>query len=92
MPLANWTWRGVQQFLRDHFGLELSRSSCLRWLHRLNFAWKRPKKRLLKADAKKRAAFVQHYARLTREAAQFGAKHFFVDEAHFRADADLRGK
>ncbi len=37
VPLANWTWRGVQQFLRDRFALELSRSSCLRWLHRLNF-------------------------------------------------------
>lgn len=92
VPLANWTWRGVQQFLRDRFGLELSRNSCLRWRHRLNFTWKRPKKRLLKADAKKRVAFVQYYARLTRDAAQSGAKHWFVDEAHFRADADLRGK
>lgn len=32
------------------------------------------------------------YITLTAEAAQSGAKHFFVDEAHFRADADLRGK
>jgi transposase len=92
IPLANWTWRGVQQFLRDQFGLELSRSGCLRWLHRLGFTWKRPKKRLLKADAKKRAAFVQDYVTLTTAAAQSGAKHRVVDEAHFRADADLRGK
>jgi transposase len=92
VPLANWTWRGVQRFLRDQSGLELSRSSCLRWLHRLDFTWKRPKKRLLKADAKKRAAFVRHYATLVAEAGQSGAKHFFVDEAHFRAEADLRGK
>jgi transposase len=70
----------------------VSRSGCLRWLHRLNFPWKRPKKRLLKADARKRAAFVRQYVTLTAEAAQSGAKHFFVDEAHFRADADLRGK
>jgi transposase len=34
---------GVQQFLRDHGGLELSRTSCLRWLHRLGFTWKRPR-------------------------------------------------
>ena len=58
IPLANWTWRSVQQFLREQGGLELSRTSCLRWLHRLDCTWKRPKKRLLKADAKKRAAFV----------------------------------
>lgn len=92
IPLANWTWRGVQQFLRDHCGLEPSRSSCLRWLHRLGFTWKRPKKRLLKADAKKRAAFVGEYVRLTKAATESGTKHWFVDEAHFRADADLRGK
>ncbi len=35
---------------------------------------------------------MQQYLTLTTEAAQSGAKHWFVDEAHFRADADLRGK
>ena len=70
----------------------MSRSSCLRWLHRLNFTWKRPKKRLLKASASKRAAFVREYIHLTAAAMKSGAKHWFVDEAHFRADADLRGK
>jgi transposase len=53
---------------------------------------KRPKKRLLKADTAKRETFVEEYAALRREAAQTGAKHFFVDEAHFYADAELRGK
>ena len=32
------------------------------------------------------------YAALRREAPATGAKHFFADEAHFYADADLRGK
>ena len=32
------------------------------------------------------------YAALLVEARQVGAKTFFADEAHFRADADLRGK
>ena len=53
---------------------------------------KRPKKRLLKADAAKRETFVAEYAALVDEAQQVGAKVFFVDEAHFRVDADLRGK
>jgi transposase len=53
---------------------------------------KRPKKRLLKADAEKRAEFVALYAALRAETEVTGAKIFFVDEAHFRADADLRGK
>ena len=32
------------------------------------------------------------YAALTVAARRTGAKIFFADEAHFRADADLRGK
>ena len=53
---------------------------------------KRPKKRLLKANAEKRAAFVAAYVALRTEAQARGAKIFFVDEAHFRADVELRTK
>ena len=90
--LANWYWKVVRRFALERFGIELSRSSCLNWLHRLGFAFKRPKKRLLKADAAKREAFVAAYAALREEAQQTRARIFFADEAHFRADAELRGK
>ena len=86
--MANWYWKVVRQFVSERFGISLSRSSCLNWLRRLGFAFKRPKKRLLKADAAKRETFVAEYAALVDEAQQVGAKVFFVDEAHFRADAD----
>jgi transposase len=69
--------------------VQLSRTSCLRYLHRLGFVCKRPKKRLVKADADKRADFVRTYAAVVDEAAQTGASICFVDEAHFRADAEL---
>lgn len=92
MDLANWNWKVVRQFIEQRCGLWLSRSTCLRYLHRLGFVFKRPKKRLLKADAAQRAAFLEQYAALVSEALATGAKIFFVDEAHFRADADLRGK
>ena len=82
----------VRQFIEARCGIRLSRSTCLRYLHRLGFVYKRPKKRLLKADETKRAAFVAEYAALLVEAQASGAKIFFVDEAHFRADGDLRGK
>ena len=90
--LSNWNWKSVRQFVRDRFGLALSRSSCLNYLHRLGFVLKRPKKRLLKADPVRRAAFVGEYAELQATAARTGTKVFFADEAHFQADADLRGK
>jgi hypothetical protein len=92
IPLANWNWKVVRRFIEERCGVRLSRSSCLRSLHRLGFVFKRPKKRLLKADEAKRAAFVEQYAALLAEAQATGAQIFFVDEAHFRADAELRGK
>ena len=58
----------------------------------LGVAFKRPKKRLLKADQAKRKSFVEEYAALWEEAQRTEARIFFADEAHFRADAELRGK
>ena len=92
IALANWNWKVVRQFIEARCGIRLSRATCLRYLHRLGFVYKRPRKRLLKADEAKRAAFIEQYAALLAEAQATGAKLFFVDEAHFRADADLHGK
>ena len=44
----------MHRFVWERFGLSLCRSSCLTYLRRLGFAFKRPKKRLLKADEEKR--------------------------------------
>jgi transposase len=82
----------VREFVRRRFGLTLGRSSCRNYLRRLGFVLRRPKKRLLKADAERRAAFVREYALLQAVARAAGATIFFADEAHFYADADLRGK
>ena len=80
------------QFVWERYGISISRSGCLKWLHRLGFAYKRPKKRLLKADEGKRTDFGAEYATLWEECQEAGARIFFADEAHFRADAELRGK
>jgi transposase len=92
IDLANWNGKVVRQFIDEQFHQTLCRSSCLNYLHRLDFVVKRPKKRLLKADEDKRKVFLADYLALRQEAERTGAKIFFVDEAHFRADADLRGK
>lgn len=92
IPLANWNWKVVRQFVETRCGIRLGRSACTRYLHRLGFVYERPKKRLLKADEAQRAAFVAEYAALRAAAQAAGAKIFFADEAHFRADADLHGK
>jgi hypothetical protein len=82
----------VCTFVRERFGCLLSSSSCLNTLHRLGFVVKRPKKRLAKADAVKREAFVAAYGVLRAEAQATGARIFFVDEAHFRAEVTLRAQ
>jgi transposase len=92
LDLADWNWKVVRRFVAERFGITLARSTCLKYLHRLGFVVKRPTKRLLKADEAQREAFVAAYANLRREAQTTGAKHFFVDEAHFYADVDLHGK
>ena len=92
IELAEWSWKVVREFVRRRFAVTLGRSSCLNYLHRLGFVVKRPKKRLVKADPAKRAAFVREYAALRAEAAASGMKVLFADEAHFYADADLRRK
>jgi transposase len=91
IDLANWNWQVVRAFIARRVQEALARSTCLTYLHRLGFVLQRPTKRLLKADAAKREALVALDVALCQEAAQLGAKIFFVDEAHFRADADLRG-
>jgi transposase len=90
--LADWNWKVIRQYVRERFRVTLGRSSCLNSLHRLGFVLKRPKKRLLKANSERRAGFVREYALLRATAAEMGAKIIFVDEAHFYADVDLRGK
>jgi transposase len=92
LELANWDWKVVRQFVQARFAIELSSRSCLNYLHRLGFVLKRPKKRLLKAKADKREAFVALYVALRAEAHKTGAQIWFVDEAHFRADVALRAQ
>ena len=82
----------VHQFVSERFGISQSPSTSLNYLHRLGFAPKRPKWRLVKADKAKRESFLAEYAALWDEAHGFRAKIFFADEAHLRADAELRGK
>ena len=92
IELTNWNWKVVHQFVSERFSISLSRSGCLNYLHRLGFVLKRPKKRLVKADERKRECLVAEYAALTQEARLTAGKIFFADEAHFRAAAELRSK
>ncbi len=92
IELANWNWRAVRQFVRERFGISLSRSGGVNYRHRLGFVLKRPQKRLVQADHAKRESFVAEYAARWDEAGRSGAQICFADAARFRADAALRGQ
>ena len=42
IELANWYWKVVRQFVSERFGVSLCRSSCLNYLHRLEFCLQAP--------------------------------------------------
>jgi transposase len=88
---ATWSAKVLRQFLAVKYGLKRSARSALRVLHGFGLVWKRPKRLLLKADAAKRAAFVEQYRTAVAEMERRNGRLFFVDEALFRADGDLRG-
>ena len=85
-------WKVVHQFVRERRSVSLSRSSYLNYLHRLGFAFKRPKNRLAKVDERKRESLVAEDADVADGARSSEAKIFFADEALFQADAEMRGK
>ena len=65
----------IRQLVPERFGVTLSRSSCLNCLHRLGFAFRRPKKSLVKANEARREAFVVEYAALVDSASpKYGEK------------------
>ena len=92
IELANWNWKVVHRFVWGRWGVSLSSYCCLNYLHRLGFVLKSPKKRLVKADDQKRESFLAECAARWDEAGRSGARIFFADRAHFRTDAELRGK
>ena len=99
MGLANWNWRVVHQFVADRFGISLNRSSCLNYprLHegRLCTDWiclQASQEAAAQGERSQTEAFAAEYAALWEEAQRTEARIFFADEAHFRANAELRGK
>ena len=97
LELANWSLRQAQEAGGAAVCMGVVRpqpepQQLLEPAHRLGFSYKRPKKRLIKANESKRETFVAEYAALGKAAQLTGAKVFFVGEARFRADAVLRGK
>ena len=92
MELANWYWKVVRQFVSERFGIDLSRSKLPELSAPAGILLQAPQETPAPRGCGQTEAFVAEYGALMEESRQTGAKVFFVGEAHFRADAELRGK
>jgi len=63
---VNWDSRVLQAFVRDRYGITMSRAGLRHWLHRHGFSWTRPTYVLAKADSARQAAFREELATLKK--------------------------
>jgi transposase len=73
----------------DKLGKPVSRNTLRTILKAAGLSWKKCKKLLAKADATKRAEFVQHFQTLYERLCAGSIRLVFIDEAHVHQDLDL---
>jgi transposase len=58
-PATSWDTRILQLFIKERFGVSMSRTGVLRMLYRMGFRYRRPGYQLAKANAAKQQVFIQ---------------------------------
>ena len=77
----------VQELIKKHLGVSLSRSSVCRLLGQLGLSAQKPLWRAYQQDPKKVQKWIEEeYPKIRREARKVGAEIFFQDEAGVRSD------
>lgn len=85
-----WTTRRLRSRIEKTFGIEVSKETIRRALHRLGLSWKKAKKMLAKASPAKRRAFVEDIcALLDRVLHDEDLVLAYIDEGHIHQDADM---
>jgi transposase len=54
---SSWNTRILQSYIREHYGVMMSREGIRKLLHRLRLSWTRPTYTLAKGDAEQQQAF-----------------------------------
>ncbi|RXS90447.1 winged helix-turn-helix domain-containing protein [Geobacillus sp. PK12] len=54
---ASWNTRILQSYIREHYGVTMSREGIRKLLHRMRLSWTRPTYTLAKGDAEQQQAF-----------------------------------
>ena len=89
MKVGRWSSPRVVAYIKKTFGKQVSAETARRYLHRLGFVLKRPRKKFSKADEQAQKAFAQELE--TLETARWAhSVTVWIDEGHIYQDALLR--
>jgi transposase len=89
LKVGRWTSKGVAAYIRKQFGQKVHPETARRYVHRLGFVLKRPRKKLRKAKKAAQKAFAS--ALQTLEETRWGhSVTVWIDEGHIWQDALLR--
>ena len=88
-PLPRWTLGRLAELVRTRFGRLCCRETIRAALHRLGLSWKKARKLLGRANAERRAAFLDHLCPVLDGAQRDRHRLVYLDEAHIHQDADL---
>lgn len=89
MKVGRWSGPRVAAYIKKEFGKQVSADTAWRYLHRLGFSLKRPRKKFRKADEKAQRKFAKKLEALERS--RWGhSVTVWIDEGHIYQDALLR--
>ena len=89
LPGHNWTLKKIQCWVEAVFQCHISRSALRKLLKRNGLSWKKCQKVLKKANAVKRAVFMQEFLAIFEQLCQGKVRLIYIDESHFHRDMDL---
>ena len=86
LKTGTWTGKGVVAFIKRRFGQTISAATARRYLHRLGFRRKRPRKRFVKANPMAQQAFAQALQHREQHRA-LGSVTVYMDQGQIWQDA-----
>lgn len=89
MPGHGWTLKKVQGWVKQTWQRESSRQVLRRILQAQRLSWKKCQKVLKRAQAEKRAAYMEQFLTLYAQVCREEIILVYLDEAHFHRDLDL---
>lgn len=89
MPGHGWTIKKLCQWVESKRGRPVSRNTLRSLLKTAGMSWKKCKKLLAKANAERRAAYVQEFQAQYERMEKGDVTLVYVDEVHLHQDLDL---